>query len=82
MLLLSGFHCFIMLPGVLSFENSNCVLTGYVYLFIITEDSGPHYSLRLQAAHLGFLHILVFHCKTYSKMQLWHVVSSFYTFCS
>ncbi len=51
LLLLPGFHCFTVLPGVLSFKNSNCVLTGYVFLFVITEDRGPRYTLRFQAAH-------------------------------
>lgn len=60
LLLLPWFHCFTILPGVLSFKNSNCVLTGYVFLFVITEDSGPCCSLRFQAALSTFFFSLFY----------------------
>lgn len=69
LLLLSGFHCFTVLPGVLSFENSK-----YVFLFIITEDSGPHCSFRFQAANCRvspYFSLSHFDYIVYSEMQMW-----------
>lgn len=74
LLLPPGFQRFTRPPGVLSFKNSKCALTGCAFLFLITQDTGPHYSLRFQAAHCRVSPCCsLFHFFTaYSKMQLWH----------
>lgn len=69
LLLPSGFHCFTVLPGVLSFENSK-----YVFLFIITEDSGTHCSFRFQAANCRvspYFSLSHFDYIAYSELQMW-----------